>query len=68
MAFTYDISVTTDISSMMRLELGDNQEDPDGMLPEGKNFADAELDYFYSAESSDFWMRHLQSGHNTQKH
>lgn len=54
MAFTYNISDTTDISSMMRLELGDNVLD-DGILPETRNFTDEELDYFYTQESSDFW-------------
>ena len=55
MAFTYDISDTADISSHMRLELGDTVVDPAGMLPEGRNFQDAELDWFYSQEDSDFW-------------
>jgi len=54
MSFNYNISDTTDISSMMRLELGDNVLD-DGILPESKNFSDAELDYFYSQEDNNFW-------------
>lgn len=54
MAFTYDISDTTDTSSKMRLELGDTRFE-DGILPEGRNFSDAELDYFYSQESNSFW-------------
>ena len=54
MAFTYNISDTTDISSMMRLELGDTVLE-DGILPDKANFSDEELDYFYTQESNDFW-------------
>lgn len=55
MGFTYDISDTTDISSMMRLEMGDTEQE-NGILPEGKNFTDEELDYFYTQEGDDFWQ------------
>lgn len=54
MTFIYNISDTTDTSSQMRLELGDNIFE-DGILPDGNNFDDAELDYFYDAENDDFW-------------
>ncbi len=56
MTYIYDIGDASDISSQMRLELGDNREDPDGILPEGKNFSDEELDYFYDQESDNFWL------------
>ena len=55
MAFTYDISDTTDTSSMMRLELGDTVLE-DGILPDNKNFSDEELDHFYDQEDDDFWL------------
>jgi hypothetical protein len=55
MAFTYNISDTTDISSMMRLELGDTVLE-DGILPDQANFSDEELDYFYTQEGDDFWL------------
>lgn len=54
MAFTYDITDSTDTSSKMRLELGDTIEDS-GILPNGANFQDAELDYFYDQENDQFW-------------
>ena len=50
--FSYDISDSTDISSQLRLEIGDTRFE-DGILPEGRNFTDTELDYFYSQEGSD---------------
>ncbi len=40
----------------MRLELGDQRQDPDGMLPAGRNFSNAELDHFYDQESDDLWL------------
>lgn len=52
--FTYDITDTSDISSLMRRELGDTRLN-DGILPEGRNFSDDELDYFYDQEDDDFW-------------
>jgi hypothetical protein len=55
MAFNYDISDTTDISSKMRLELGDTVLD-DGMLPDKANFSDEELDHFYDQENDNFWL------------
>jgi hypothetical protein len=55
MSFQYDISDTTDISSMMRLEIGDIRHE-DGILPEGRNFSDEELDHFYDQEDDDFWL------------
>jgi hypothetical protein len=54
MAFTYNISDTTDISSKMRLELGDTVLDS-GILPDGVNFSDEELDHFYDQEDDDYW-------------
>lgn len=56
MSFTYDITNTTDISSLMRREIGDTRLDPNGVLPEGRNLTDAELDYFYDQEDDDFWL------------
>ena len=53
--FTYDIADTSDISSRIRLEIGDNRIN-DGILPNGGNFTDSELDYFYSAEGDDFQL------------
>ena len=53
MGFQYDISDADDTSSQMRLELGDTRYE-DGILPEGRNFSDEELDHFYSQEGS-FW-------------
>jgi hypothetical protein len=55
MTWTYDISDTTDISSMMRLELGDTEREK-GILPEDGNFSDEELDYFYTQEDDNFWL------------
>ena len=59
MSFSYDIEATdTDYlrRSRMRLELGDQRQDPNGMLPEGRNFSNAELDHFYDQESDDLWL------------
>ena len=55
MTWTYNITDSTDVSSQMRLEIGDQFVDPDGFLPRGKNFSDEELDHFYSQESENFW-------------
>jgi hypothetical protein len=55
MTFIYDISDTTDTSSKMRLDLSDNLVEPGGILPEGRNFEDEELDHWYSDESDDYW-------------
>lgn len=51
MTFTYWIEGGGTVSKM-RLELGDMLESPDGMLPEGANFEDEELTYFYNQEGS----------------
>ncbi len=55
MSFSYNIGDSLDISSNMRLEIGDQFIDPDGLLPRGKNFSNEELDHFYAQESDDFW-------------
>lgn len=47
MTWTYYIEGGS-TSSKMRLRIGDTREDPNGMLPEGRNFEDEELDWFYS--------------------
>ncbi len=44
-----------EIVGKIRLELGDNQADPGGMLPNGRNFSDEELTHFYTEEGSHFW-------------
>ena len=54
MGFTYDIDDSTDISSHMRLEMGDTVQ-KDGILPDKRNFSDEELDHFYDQEDDDFW-------------
>lgn len=56
MAFTYDLSATGDnlIISKIRLEIGDTDNCEDaGVKPNGTNFQDAELLYFYNDEGSD---------------
>lgn len=55
MSFTYDLAGTGDdlTVAQLRLYLGDNQEDPSGILPEGRNFQDAELLKFYADADSD---------------
>jgi hypothetical protein len=50
MSFSYDLTTTV---GQMRLELGDNSLEA-GILPDGANFTDAELAYFYEAEG-EFW-------------
>jgi len=52
--FTYDISAG-DTVSKMRLELGDTQYESGILPPDGRNFSDSELTYFYEAEDNDFW-------------
>lgn len=55
MTFTYDIESTdanTLVTSQIRLEAGDSTIEPRGIRPEGRNFTDHELTYFYEAESS----------------
>jgi hypothetical protein len=54
MAFTYDLSASGDdlAVSKIRLEIGDTDSSTDaGVKPDGTNFTDAELSYFYDDES-----------------
>ena len=53
MAFTYDLSTTT---GRIRRMAGDTIEDA-GPLPDGRNFSDAEIAFFYDIEGS-----HVQRG------
>ncbi len=48
MAFTYDLTTTT---GQIRRLIGDTQEDA-GQLPDGANFSDAEIDFFYTSEGN----------------
>jgi len=53
MSFTYDLSATGDslIVSRIRLEIGDTDSGTDaGVKPDGNNFTDDELLYFYGEE------------------
>ena len=55
MSFTYDLTATgaSLAISQIRLEIGDNDSaSGQGVKPDGANFTDAELTYFYSQESS----------------
>lgn len=55
MAFTYDLTATGDdlVISQIRLEIGDTDNGTDaGVKPNGTNFSDAELTYFYDDEGS----------------
>jgi hypothetical protein len=52
MAFTYNLD--TDLGEV-RLEIGDNRADPAGILPEGQNLSDKEIQHFLDAEGSDIW-------------
>lgn len=55
MTFTYDLTATGDslIASRIRLEIGDTDNSTDaGVKPDGTNFTDEELVYFYDQESS----------------
>lgn len=53
MAFTYNLSSTGDdlIVSKIRLEIGDTVEDS-GVKPDGTNYQDNEILYFYSEADS----------------
>ena len=53
MAFTYDITTT---SGRIRRLIGDTVED-NGALPDGANFTDAEIAFFYENEGN-----HVQRG------
>ena len=53
MAFTYDLTLTGDslAISQIRLEIGDTSDATDaGVKPDGANFADDEIQYFYDSE------------------
>jgi len=55
MAFTYDLSGTgTALTvSQIRLEIGDTDSTTGrGVKPDGENFTDAEITYFYNQEST----------------
>ena len=55
MTFTYDLSASGNdlVVSQIRLEIGDDNSATDqGVKPDGTNFTDAELLYFYQQESS----------------
>lgn len=47
MSFTYDLANSV---GQIRLEIGDENIDPAGICPDGKNFSDEEITYFYTAE------------------
>lgn len=47
--------IITDLAEpvgQIRLEIGDAEEDPHGIRPQGRNFSDVQLLYFYTAEGS----------------
>ena len=55
MTFTYDLDLSGDslVVSKIRLEIGDTDNTTDaGVKPDGTNFGDAELLYFYGEELS----------------
>jgi len=55
MAFTYDLAATGDALSIskIRLEIGDTNNAADsGVKPDGRNFSDEELLYFYQSEAN----------------
>lgn len=52
MTFSYDLASTI---GKMRLEIGDNRVEPDGLLPGGRNFENEELTHFYTEEGSNYW-------------
>lgn len=47
--FTYNTSTTV---GKVRLEIGDNQIEPNGILPDGRNFSDDEITAFFTEEGS----------------
>jgi len=51
MTFTYDSSSLTTAVAKIRLELGDTRELA-GLRPDGENFSDEELTFFYGDEDS----------------
>ncbi len=44
------ITDLTEPVGQIRLEIGDDVEDPEGVRPHGRNFSDAQLTHFYSQE------------------
>lgn len=50
--FTYDLTTT---AGKIRREIGDTRFE-DGILPEGRNFSDAEVTYFYTQQDESFWL------------
>lgn len=49
MSFSYVLS--TDVGKL-RLEIGDTEQSPDGILPNGRNIQDEEITYIYQREGS----------------